>query len=304
MELIKLGINDKLDIKGLVATLGQFDGIHIGHMKLINEVKNIATKEGFKSGLITFDPHPDFVLNKRENLGYLLPLHEKAKVLSEFGFDYMIVIKFSIPMSQMSAEDFYNKYLSNLEALVVGSDFRFGHRGKGNVETLKEFGTRLVSIEVLKHNDVKIGSNLIRDYLINGEVDKIKILLNHYYNITGNVSHGDKVGRTLGIRTANVDLLEEYQVIKSGVYVVLVHLKDGIYLGVANIGHNPTINYIEKMRLEVHILDFDGDLYNEEISIDFIKRIRDELYFENVSDLVKTINDDIKYAKENYKGVI
>lgn len=304
MEVIRIGINDRLDIKGLVATLGQFDGIHIGHMKLINEVKKIAANEGLKTGLITFDPHPDFVLKKRANLGYLLPLSEKIKELNEFGFDYMIVIDFSVPMSEMLPEDFYNKYLANLAALVVGSDFRFGYRGMGNVETLKQLHKRVIAIEVVKLNDIKIGSNQVREFLINGEVDQIKALLNHYYSIVGKVIHGSKVGRTLGIRTANVELTEEYQLIKKGVYATIVHTSDGKYLGVCNIGNNPTINYVEKMRLEVHILDFNRELYSEEITIDFLERIRDELFFENVDDLIKQIKADIEYVSNKYRGII
>ena len=305
MEVIRLGINDKLNIDAkLAATLGQFDGIHIGHMKLINEVKNIALKENLKSALITFDPHPDFVLRKRENLGYLLPLQDKIKSLEELDFDYLIVIEFSVPMSEMSPNEFYDKYLSSLEVLVVGSDFRFGYRGKGNVELLKTMDIRVIAIDVLKMNNIKIGSNQIRELLMNGEVDKIYQLLNHYYNITGVVRHGAKVGRTLGIRTANVDLNEEYQIIKKGVYAVTVNTNAGIFLGVCNIGNNPSINYVEKMRLEVHILDFEGELYNETISIDFLQRIRDELYFANIQDLIDQIHNDIKYVKENFRGKI
>ena len=305
MEVIKLGINDKLDIDArLVATLGQFDGIHIGHMKLIEQVKKIAHDEGFKTGLITFDPHPDFVLKKRDNFGYLSPLTEKLKMLSEYGIDYAIIIEFNVAMSQMSPEEFYDRYLSHLEALVVGSDFRFGYRGKGNVETLKALGKRIIAIEVVKYNDVKIGSNQIRDLLMNGKVDKISLLLNRYYNITGIVRHGSKVGRTLGIRTANVDLAEEYQLIKKGVYAVSVHIAAGTFLGVCNIGNNPTINYTEKMRLEVHIINYNGDLYNEEISIDFIERLRDEQHFSNVEEMVNQIHKDIEYVKEHYRGKI
>lgn len=302
MEVVRLGINDRMQIKGLVATLGQFDGIHIGHMKLIEEVKRIAGEEGLKTGLITFDPHPDFVLKKRENLGYLLPLSEKIKELEQFGFDYMILIDFSIPMSEMLPEEFFDRYLKDIETLVVGSDFRFGYRGRGNVELLDKISKRTIAIEVVKHNEIKIGSNQVREFLINGEVDKINTLLNHYYSISGKVIHGSKVGRTMGIRTANVELTEEYQLIKKGVYATIVHTNDGKYLGVCNIGNNPTINYVEKMRLEVHLLDFDRELYYEDINIDFLERIRDEIFFKDVKELIRQIKNDIEYVSNKYRG--
>lgn len=301
MDIIKVDYNGNLKFNDeVVAVLGQFDGLHRGHIELIEEAKRIAKSQKMKVAILTFDPHPDFVLKKRDNYGYLTPLPRKLELLKELEIDYVVLIHFDIPLSQLDPETFYQRYLFSINTIVVGSDYRYGYKGKGNVETLKATGKKVVAFDVLTFNDKKIGSNTIRELLMEGAVDKISLLLNHPYNITGVVSHGAKVGRTLGIRTANIELVDDYQIIKKGVYVVKVKIQDKQHLGVCNIGNNPSINTVERMRLEVHILDFDGEIYGEKIGIDFLKRIRDEIYFHTKEELISQIHKDIEFARQYF----
>ena len=283
-----------------VAVMGQFDGLHIGHVSLIKEALRQGKENNMKVAVVTFDPHPDFVLRKRENMGYITPLTKKLKLLEDLEVDYVVLLNFDIELSQLSPEEFHERFLTSFQIIVVGSDYRYGFRGKGNTETLKTTNKKIIAYELLKTHDKKIGSNMIREYLIEGRVQDIYSLLNRYYSISGVVSHGSKVGRTLGIHTANIELEEEYQIIKKGVYVVYVTIDDEKHLGVCNIGINPSINTLEKMRLEVHILDFDHEIYDKHISIDIVERIRDEMYFDTPDKLVTQVKNDIKYTKENY----
>jgi len=301
MDIIRLNKNDELKLidKAAVA-IGQFDGLHIGHLKLIKSMQKTAEKQNLKSAIITFDPHPDYVLGKRKNDGYITPLVEKIKILEDLKIDYMIVISFDKELSQMEPQIFYNRFLSTFDAILVGSDFRFGYRGKGNVDLLKANGKEVIAVGLEKHGDEKIGSNWVRKLISEGRVSELSKLLGRNYIISGVVNEGSKIGRTLGFKTANVELKEEYQIIKKGVYAVLVNILNKQYLGVCNIGNNPSINYIEKMRLEVHILDFEKDIYGQDISIEFLERIRDEFKFEKIDDLIKQIEKDIEYVRENF----
>src|SRR5690554_3950174 len=301
MDIIRLNKNDELKLidKAAVA-IGQFDGLHIGHLKLIKSMQKTAEKQNLKSAIITFDPHPDYVLGKRKNDGYITPLVEKIKILEDLKIDYKIVISFDKELSQMEPQIFYNRFLSTFDAILVGSDFRFGYRGKGNVDLLKANGKEVIAVGLEKHDDEKIGSNWVRKLISEGRVSELSKLLGRNYIISGVVNEGSKIGRTLGFKTANVELKEEYQIIKKGVYAVLVNILNKQYLGVCNIGNNPSINYIEKMRLEVHILDFEKDIYGQDISIEFLERIRDEFKFEKIDDLIKQIEKDIEYVRENF----
>lgn len=305
MDIIKVDYKSilKFDEK-VVGILGQFDGLHIGHRTLIAKGQEIAKAENGKVAILTFDPHPDYVLKKRDYNGYLTPLSHKLALLEELGVDIVVLIHFDLNLSQMEPEEFHKRFLSSIETIVVGTDYRYGFRGKGNTETLRASGKNVVAVDLITHNNQKVGSNTIRELLSEGAVDEIAMLLNHYYAIYGVVSHGAKVGRTLGIRTANVNLVEEYQVIRKGVYLVYVTLNNKKYHGVCNIGNNPSINTVEKMRLEVHILDFEAEIYGEDICIEFIKRVRDEIFFPSKEELIKQIQADIKYARDFFQGEV
>lgn len=298
MELIKTNVKEELHFSSsIVAVLGQFDGLHIAHVKLIEKAIQIGKERQMKVAVYTFDPHPDYILKKRQNLGYITPLSQKIDLMSSLGVDYLVIIHFDLELSQLSPNVFIDKFLQDAKVIVVGSDYRFGYKGMGNMQTFQEYGKEVVALDILNYNNEKIASNKIRELLENGEVDKIYNLLNRYYSIVGKVSYGSQVGRTLGVRTANIELSDDYQIIKRGVYIVKVRIKKKEYAGVCNIGINPSINTVSRMRLEVHILDFNEDIYGQEVSIDFIKRIRDEIHFPTPEALKEQINHDIASAK-------
>ncbi|HHU56580.1 MAG TPA: bifunctional riboflavin kinase/FAD synthetase [Acholeplasmataceae bacterium] len=302
MEIIKLNRTQTITIDdNIVVGLGQFDGLHRGHLKLIEKVKKIGKRKDYRTAIITFDPHPDYILGKRQHNGYITPLPDKIKLLEELEIDFLFIIHFDLELSRMEPDEFYERFLKAFQAIVVGSDYRYGYRGKGNIETLKQTGKEVAVVKLLEFEKEKIGSNKIRDLLLEGQVDKIKRLLDRHYYIIGKVTRGSQVGRTLGFKTANVELSEEYQILKKGVYAVYVYIGSKKFLGVCNIGNNPSVNFVERMRLEVHILDFDEDIYNQEIKVEFLKRIRDELKFEKIDDLITQIKKDINYVMERFK---
>lgn len=305
MERITCHYQDELIFnEPVVGIIGQFDGLHIGHMKLIEAAKQKADELKMKTALITFDPHPDYVLKKRENLGYLTPLDEKERLIAQIGIDVMVVIEFTVKLSRLSPQKFYKKFLSHVAYIYAGTDYRYGHYGEGTIETLKKLHPHVEAVEVLKFHNEKVSSNDIRELIMAGKVDEIYTFLHRYYNITGTVRHGDKIGRTIGVRTANIDLLGDYQIIKSGVYAVRVAIQGKNYLGVCNIGHNPTLNFTKDQRLEVHLIDFEGDLYDQVLSIDFLKWLRDEILYPNRDDLIAQIKIDIDYVKEMFGGCL
>lgn len=295
MELIRISENIKANIKdNLVVAMGQFDGLHYAHLELLKTAKQISTNKNIKSAVISFDPHPDFILKKRENHGYITPLKEKRELLESVGIDYFILVHFTESVATMLPNDFIETFLRPLtiDTIVVGFDFKFGHRGTGKISDLESF-TKVEVIEEIKYDDKKMGSELVRSYLESGEIKHVTNILGRYYNITGKVITGNQVGRKIGIRTANLWIDEDYHFLKKGVYAVFVTIDKKRYFGACNIGNNPSINYTEKPRLEVHILDFDQTIYDKEISVDFVYFLRDEIYYQDKDDLVKQIHQDI-----------
>ncbi|MDD3106789.1 MAG: bifunctional riboflavin kinase/FAD synthetase [Bacilli bacterium] len=299
MELIYFDYHEQYAAGSLVLAIGEFDGMHLAHKQLITRTIEISKDMNVKSAVLTFDPHPDFILRRKDYSGYLTPLSEKIKILQDLGIDILIIVPFTKPLSQLKHVAFEKQILQKFSILhlVVGFDFRYGHKGKGNVETLSHLFpiTIIPKMEISKQ---KIGSNLIRDYLQSGELKKANEMLGRYFNIQGKVEVGNQVGQRIGIRTANITLKEEYQLLKKGVYAVFVYLNNIRYFGVCNIGNNPTLNYVKKTRLEVHILDFDAIIYNQIISVDFVAFLREEVKFASANELITQINDDIKQTKE------
>lgn len=307
MEVIRYRLGDKLNInEKIVVAIGQFDGLHLAHKTLIKKAIEIAREKNIKSAVITFDPHPDYILGKRENLGYITPISAKANYLKSLGVDYLILIEFTKELSQLEPSEFENEVLLslNLDTLVAGFDYRYGKMGKGNLDTLRKLNRfEVVEIPKINYQDEKMGSDLVRKYLSLGELEHVKNILGRYYNVTGKVVSGNKVGRKLGFKTANVNLEEDYHFLRKGVYGVFVTIKEKCYLGVSNIGNNPSVNYVERPRLEVHILDFEDEIYDELISVDFVFFIRDEEKFDNLDDLINQITEDVKIARNKLANV-
>lgn len=299
MELInfKFGTNYN-DLGRLVLALGQFDGLHLAHISIIKKVIQEAKDNNVKSAIITFYPHPDYVLGKRNNIGYLTPLKDKEQILENLGLDYLIIMPFDEYFSKLLPNEFETKVLDSFHIfkIIVGFDYKYGFKGMGNVDTLKVKYNVNVLDEILFENE-KMGSSLVRKFLLAGEIEKATKVLGRFYNITGVVSKGSQFGRTIGVRTANIEIDDEYLELKLGVYGVLVYINGKKYAGVCNVGHNPSFNYVSKPRIETHVFDFNDTLYDNIISVDFLFYIREEIHFEDYELLIKQIQNDIDYAK-------
>ncbi|MDD2575741.1 MAG: bifunctional riboflavin kinase/FAD synthetase [Acholeplasmataceae bacterium] len=276
----------------LTITIGNFDGVHIGHQGLINYVKSFKDT---KSALLTFYPHPMKVLRNVE-YQQISNLDQKVKFIKAFKLDYMFIATFDEDFSSLSSEDFINflKEL-NVKRIIIGRDFRFGKYAKGTIQDLQKHFD-VVIYEDVKRENIRISTTYIKDLIYSGDLEQAEIMLSRPYEITGKVIHGDGVGRTLGMPTANLDV-NAYVLPKNGVYYVKVFYEDKIYGGALNIGYNPTINYSITKRVEVHILDFNEDIYDKELTLQFIKYLRPEYQFKSKELLMIQLAKDIQNSK-------
>ena len=282
-----------------IVTIGAFDSIHIGHEKLLNEMlkqkKNSEYK--YKTIVFTFDMHPDYYLHKRNNNGYLQSKKEKNEIFKNYEIDYLVILGKDI--LGYSYKEFHKEILNkvNTKTVVVGSDFVYGLNKEGNVNTLKE-DYNVIDLLAVNDNGQKISSTEIRNLLEQGKVEEASKLLGKPYSVSGVVIRGAGLGRKIGIPTANISCHEIGVKIADGVYGTIVKVSGEKYLGITNIGKNPTVNTQVVSRIETHIIDFDGDLYGKKIEIDFIKYIRGEIKFANVDDLVKMVKKNIEDFKK------
>lgn len=304
MELITLNANNLSQIKeNIVVTIGQFDGLHIAHIELLTKTVEIAKTKKIKSAIFTFDPHPDFVLKKDLSNTYVTPLDEKIKLLKELGLDYLVLIKFDMEIANMEPETFVNDILlaNNVKEVVVGFDFRFGKKGKGFASEISKYSNYLIKtniIDEIKYNDQKIGTTLVRNLLKLGKTKEVHELLGRYYKITGKVVKGNQIGRTIDFPTANFKINDDFAKILPGVYVVRVTFNEKKYLGIANLGYNPSFNQVDSMVFETHIFDFDDDIYGKVIDVELIYYIRGEIKFESKEAFLEQIKKDKLLANE------
>lgn len=303
MELIRIKWNDFSKVQDeIIATIGQFDGIHTAHRMLIEQTLAESKKKGWKSAIFTFDPHPDFILKKDVSLTYVTPFHEKVELLGQFGLDYMIVIDFDLNIAGMSPKDFVEQILlaNHVKEVIVGFDFRFGFKGEGRPSDIALYSRHQIDFIVMDeqtYQNQKIGTTLIKELLQKGDVKTVKSLLGRYYTIEGEVIRGNQVGRTLHFPTANLKVGQDFAKLLSGVYIVYVYLEKNKYLGVANFGRNPSFNERESMVFETHILDFHGDIYGKYIKVELVNFIRPEIKFPSKEAFVKQLEQDIALAR-------
>jgi len=286
-------------------TIGSFDGVHRGHQEIIRQLVTGARDATATSVAITFHPHPAVVLGKRSNPLFLTTPEERASLLGELGVDVVVTYPFDTATSQLSARDFMTRlhYHLGLRRLLVGQDFALGRGREGNIGRLRELGQEFgYSVEVISpvlNGDVVISSSQIRSILLEGDVEHAARLLGRSYSVSGQVVHGDDRGKSLGIPTANLSVWTERTIPKAGVYVCRA-LVDGEYWGaVTNIGIRPTFENLPVIpRIEAHLLDFDADIYERHISLEFVSRLRDEQRFSDIQSLIKQIHTDIQRARE------
>ena len=292
-----------------VLTIGTFDGVHVGHQKILQQVKKEAEKIGGESVLFTFFPHPRMVLYPESHgLKLLQTQEEKMAKLARVGIENCIVYPFTFDFSRLSAIEFVRDILVNklqIKKLVIGYDHQFGKNREGNIEFLKEicevYGFEVIEIPAQDIDAVNVSSTKIRKAILDGDLAKANEYLGERFELTGTVVHGQAIGKTIGFPTANIKVNSELKLIPgNGVYAVAVSLKDSDYIGMLNIGNRPTVNDSTDRTIEVHILDFSGEIYAEEITVKFIDKLRDEKQFKDLQELQNQLKEDEKFIRNKY----
>ncbi|WP_102346899.1 bifunctional riboflavin kinase/FAD synthetase [Bacillus sp. Marseille-P3661] len=307
MKVVHLAHPHSLNIKELpntVVALGYFDGVHLGHRKVIKTAIEKAKEYGYKSAVMTFYPHPSVILRKStEHAECITSIHDKEQEISKLGIDILYIVEFSPTFAELLPQQFVDQYIIglNVKHVVAGFDYTYGRLGKGTMETLpfhsrKQFTQTIVDKVV--DNDIKISSTLIRDLIKNGEVSRLKYYLCRYYQMVGTVIDGEKRGRTIGFPTANIELASNYILPPTGVYAVKILVKKNWYNGVLNIGYKPTFHdkSPEKPSIEIHIFSFNEFIYGEDIVLEWHLRLRAEQKFQSVQELIAQIERDKQEA--------
>ena len=290
-----------------VAAIGFFDGVHLGHRYLIDQIKEIAAAKGLRSALVTFPVHPRKVMNAAFHPELLTTPQEKIRILSETGVDYCLMLDFTPEISRLTAQEFMTHILKErfrVECLVIGYDHRFGHNRSEGFEDYCRYG-QSIGMEVLRareytyiykediSEEVHISSSLIRNCLLSGKADIAARYLGYEYFLEGTVVSGHKVGRTIGFPTANLSVDDPDKLIPyDGVYAVRVSIEGHTYKGMLSIGYRPTMNNGTNRTIEVNILHFNSDIYDQLIRISFVKRTRSELKFDTVDELIAQMWQD------------
>jgi riboflavin kinase/FMN adenylyltransferase len=296
--------------KGSVITIGNFDGVHIGHQALFYEVIEKADRLDGTSVSITFDPHPLRLLQPDNRLPLITPFEQKAELIERAGIDVLICIPFSREFAAIPAREFVEGLLVRkigMKAIVVGEDYTFGKNREGNVAMLQSLAPRLgyevivtSVIRSVKGLAARVSSTAIRELVLDGEMEKAQQMLGRLYQVRGRVVTGrNRGGRLLGFPTANLEILDELCP-KTGIYAVKVDVADTVFQGVANIGYSPTFND-HQFTVEVHILDFNQAIYGQKIRVNFVRRIRDEMKFASIDELKRQISADIQTARQIFE---
>jgi riboflavin kinase/FMN adenylyltransferase len=290
-----------------VITIGTFDGVHIGHRKILERLINNAKNTNLKSTVLTFFPHPRMVLQKDVDIKLLNTLEEKKQILETLGLDYLIVHPFTKEFSRLSATEFVRDILVNslkVKKVIIGYDHRFGRNRNANIQDLITFGNALdfdvEEISAQEIDDVSVSSTKIRSALKEGDIETANSYLGYNYMLTGTIKKGKGLGKKFGFPTANLHIEEAYKLIpKTGAYVVKSEMDGKEYFGMMNIGYNPTVDGTDKS-IEINFFDFDGNLYGKKIQVQLLHRIRDEFKFNSVEEL----KEQLKKDKDHSLGLI
>ena len=284
-----------------VVTVGVFDGLHKGHIAILDRVKHSAQEVQGDTVIVTFWPHPRLVLNQDVSIKLINTIDEKLQLFKKFGVQHIVIIPFTEEFSKISSQQFIEDILVNklkVNHLIIGFNHHFGKAREGNFELMneysKQFGFTLEKLDAQMVENEKVSSTLIRTSLNNGDIITANKYLGYDYMITGKVVEGKKIGRTIGFPTANILVNQDYKLVpKTGVYAVEVEVSGKRYPGMLNVGYNPTIDPARtKLNIEAHLLNFSGDLYEMDITLLFKQRIRDEIKFEGLDQLKKQLNSD------------
>jgi len=292
----------------VVLALGNFDGVHLGHQKLLRAAADLASKTGACPGVYTFWPHPLEVLEKKE-IKYILPLEERLKHFSAMEMDFTILESFTPEYARISPEEFIKMLLENfnLKGVVVGFNYTFGYKGAGRITDLikagERYGFEVKVVEPVTFDGEVVSSSVIREKLALGEITRVNGMLGYNYFLKGKVVGGDKLARNIGFPTANILPEENLVLPQFGVYQVevVVSGERKNYLGIANLGVRPTVKSNGRPVLEVHLLNYNASLYHRELKVSFLKKIRTEKKFSSLEDLKKQIEQDVKEVLEGIK---
>lgn len=304
--MIRENLKDYNSTKPSVITIGTFDGVHIGHKKIINQITSISSKYNLISILLSFFPHPKMVLQNDNELKLINTIQEKEGLLNSLNLDYLIIKDFTKEFSRLSALEFVRDILVNklnAKHIIIGYDHHFGRNRTANIEQLKEFGElydfKVTEILAQDIDDIAISSTKIRKALINGEITLANKFLGYNFFFSGNVVHGNNIGKTISFPTANIKIDAPYKLVpKNGVYIVKTTIDNQITFGMMNIGYNPTFNGKQKS-IEIHFINFNKNIYDKTLTIEMILRIRNEIKFNTVDDLKKQLEQD-KLSTLNY----
>lgn len=291
--------------KPVVVTIGTFDGVHIGHQEIIRQLVENAQQNHLESVILTFFPHPRRVLQKGNSFKLLTSLDEKVALLEATGLDHLIIQPFTKEFSRLTALEFARDILVNklnTKTLVIGYDHHFGRNREGNFEQLQEYGETygfdVCEIAAQDIENVAVSSTKIRTALEKGEIEKANTYLGFKFMLSGSVVAGKALGRQFNYPTINLRVKETYKLIPlSGVYIVTTTLKNQPFFGIMNIGNRPTLNGRSKT-IEIHLFDFEGNLYGHDFEVSLLKRLRDEQKFDSVEELFAQIKKDEKIARE------
>lgn len=285
--------------KPTIVTIGTFDGVHLGHKKILEKIVENAHSQNCESLVLTFFPHPRTILQADSEMKQLNTLAEKTNLLSALGIDNLVIHAFDAAFSRLTAEEFVKQVLVDtfkIKKIIIGHDHRFGRNRTANIDDLIEFGNKfgfeVEEISAKQINEVSISSTKIRNALTEGNIELANNYLGYYYSLTGIVSKGKQLGRTIGFPTANIKIVEEYKLIpQNGVYIVQSNLDGIMYHGMMNIGTRPTVDGTTQT-IEIHFFDFQKELYNQKITISLLHRMRSEQKFESVDALKKQLDKD------------
>jgi len=298
-------INEFQSTKKTILTLGTFDGVHIGHKKILERLTQNTENGKYESLVLTFFPHPRMVLQEKSEIKLLNTIPEKSKLLEKSGIENLVIHPFNESFSRLTAEEFVHSILVNqfhIQKIIIGHDHRFGRNRTANIDNLiafgAEYGFEVEQISAQEIQDVSVSSTKIRKALLDGNMSLANEYLGYAYFLTGEVVKGKQLGRTIGFPTANIQIKEDYKLIpKNGVYAVKTFIGQKEVFGMMNIGFNPTVNG-QKQTIEVNLFDFNADIYGEKLEISLLKYLREEQKFGSVDLLKEQLNQDKKTALE------
>ena len=291
--------NEFTTTKKTIVTLGTFDGVHVGHNAILEQICKAAQQENLESVILTFFPHPRLIVSNNYDIKLLNTIDEKSNLLEKKGIQNFIIHPFDKTFSELSPREFVSQVLVeklNIHKIIIGHDHKFGKNRAADFNDLinfgKEFGFEVEEISAQQINEVSVSSTKIRNALLEGNITLANEYLGYSYILSGNVVKGNQLGRTIGFPTANIEISEDYKLIpKKGVYIVTVIVNSQTVFGMMNIGVKPTLGE-NKLSIEVHLLHFEADIYHQKIQVNILERLRDEYKFETFENLKSQLQLD------------